>query len=622
MKSKMRAALCISVLVCALALVIGLTACGGAGSGDESWTICLYLCGSNLESRQSWGTKTLEEICDAKIPANTNVIIQAGGAKEWHSSNVEANGTRFVVSDHKLESVGEAGDASMGESATLTDFLAFCEKEYPADHVAVVFWDHGGGPLKGACYDETHMFDALAIAELDEALDAGVQARGGKPYDVVGFDACLMGSLETAVMLEDDAQLLVGSEEIEAGAGWDYTALFDALAKSSDASKMAAAICDGYLAKCAERNKDSAATLSVIDLSKIGRVQEALDKALAGLMGEKEDEVQALRHLVFGTRYAQFFGGETKGEGRSNLVDLKGMAEGNVEGSEDEGKAWAALVQAVDDAVIHKVCGSTKAGANGLSLWYPQTFDAEDLEDYVKATPLTSYAQTLQKLYSSSMGEVRFSDAGSINGKGKFSVTIDPATADEFFDLYVVNGAADSSYQDTNVDIDDDWDNLTFAYNPATAVAITLDGMVLDASVIAYEYEYTVFSAPVTVNGDEAYLRIAWIWDDSEPDGGHYELLGVWNGVDHVTGIADRSADGLEPGSVVGACSLRTVTVREEVVIGNEVKLSETKLAPGSYECYFVAIDLMGNEYTSDVCDYEVDANGNTKIVSIGNKAV
>ena len=76
------------------------------------------------------------------------------------------------------------------------------------------------------------------------------------------------------------------------------------------------------------------------------------------------------------------------------------------------------------------------------------------------------------------MGAVKFSDAGSATDEGKLSVTIDPATADEFFDLYVVNGALDGSYQDTNVDISDDWDNLTFVYNPAHAVAITLDGMV------------------------------------------------------------------------------------------------------------------------------------------------
>lgn len=620
---KARATTVVALVVSALLCVCTLTTCAGtsgAGADSGSWTICLYLCGSNLESRQSWGTKTLEEICGAQIPANVTVVIQAGGAKEWHSDDVAANGTRLVVEDHALKHVGDSADSCMGDTSTLADFLSFCSQEYPADHMAVVLWNHGGGPLKGACYDETHRFDALTLSELDEALALGVQSRGGTPYDIVGFDACLMGSLETASMLRDDAQWLVTSEEIEAGAGWDYTALFDALRKPSSAPDVAAAICDGYLQKCASRGKDAAATLSVVDLSKVAGVEDALSAAIAELKDSKQTQVQTLRYLAFGTRYAESFGGSTKEEGRSNLVDLKGMAEGNVEGSADGGAAWNALAQAVDDVVTYRVCGSTTTGANGLSIWYPQVFDAKDLASYVKASPLTSYAQTLSELFDDSMGEVKYSDAGSITDEGKLSVTIDPATADEFFDLYVVNGAVDGSYQDTNVDITDDWDNLTFAYNPAGAVAITLDGMVLDATVVSYEAEYTVFSAPVVVNDEDANLRISWVWNAEEPGGGHYELLGVWNGIDHVTGIADRSSDSFDPGSTVGARSLRTGEVREEVVVGKQIELSEIPLSPGRYTCYFVALDLMGNEYYSDPCTYEVDADGNTKIVQVGDK--
>ena len=116
----------------------------------------------------------------------------------------------------------------------------------------MVLWDHGGGPLKGVCYDETRDYEALSLKELDEGLEAGVKARGGIPYDIVGFDACLMGSLETAVMLSDDAKWLVASEEIEAGAGWDYSELLHAISRKHDPVKVATAICDGYLKKCAK----------------------------------------------------------------------------------------------------------------------------------------------------------------------------------------------------------------------------------------------------------------------------------------------------------------------------------------------------------------------------------
>ena len=142
------------------------------------------------------------------------------------------------------------------------------------------------------------------------------------------------------------------------------------------------------------------------------------------------------------------------------------MAEGNAVGLADGSDAWKDLVRAVDEAVIHRVCGSTTTGANGLPLWYPQTFDAADLDTYAKESPLSSYAQTLRRLYGNRTGEMRFADAGSQTSEGRLGVTIDPGTAEEFFDVRVVNEATDGSYQDTNLDIADDWDNLTIHTAP------------------------------------------------------------------------------------------------------------------------------------------------------------
>jgi hypothetical protein len=348
------------------------------------------------------------------------------------------------------------------------------------------------------CYDETRDYEALSLKELDEGLEAGVKARGGIPYDIVGFDACLMGSLETAVMLSDDAKWLVASEEIEAGAGWDYSELLHAISRKHDPVKVAAAICDGYLKKCAKRRKDAAATLSVIDLSKVGKVSQALAAALDDLKAVTETEVKALRRLVFGTLNAECFGGSSEEEGRSNLVDLKGMAEGNAERAREENreKPWEDLVEAVDEAVAYKIRGTVTSGANGLTLWFPQSFEEDELEEYIEMSPLTSYAETLEQLYGSSMGDVKFADAGSISDEGRLSVTIDPSSSEEFFDLYVVNEAVDGSFRDTNVDIADDWKKLTFSYGPGHAVAITLDGMVLDDTPIEYREGYELLSAP------------------------------------------------------------------------------------------------------------------------------
>lgn len=612
-----------------LALCLLLTSCRGfpppesempRGGVDETWTVCLYLCGSNLESKQGWASKTLEELTGERLPDNVTVVIQTGGSKGWQNDTVtaEKNG-RYVIENGTLTLVDSAPAISMGDGDTLAGFLTFCAEQYPADRTAVVLWNHGGGPLKGACFDEMSNFDALTLPELDTAFGAGVAARGGKKFDLVGFDACLMGSLETAATLSDDADYLVASEEIEPGAGWDYTALLATMGRSAVAVDVAKAVCDGYMEKCESRNKGASATLAVIDLGKVQAVSEALDGALVSLRENRGADLHALRRMAFCSRSAESFGGATDSEGLSNLVDLRGMAESLAARPDLNGEGWQALVDAIDDAVVYAVNGSATRGANGLSLWYPRSFRANELKSYASDAALPEYAGTLSELFSASLGKITYSDPGSISEDGLFTVTIDPKSQDAFYDLYVVNRQVDGDYEDTNVDMEDDWENLTFGRDPGWAMAITLNGVALDAQTIAYDFDHILFSCPVTLNGEESNLRIAWMWEDTTGQEGHYELLGAWNGVDHVSGLSDRLEDTLSPGDVVGARSLTTGEVRETVTLDGEPVIDEAPMEPGIYECWFVAMDLHGKEYPSDVLTYQVTEEGKIEIIAITN---
>ena len=150
---------------------------------------------------------------------------------------------------------------------------------------------------------------------------------------------------------------------------------------------------------------------------------------------------------------------------------------------------------------------------------------------------------------------MKFLDEVKMDKDGGVTMTVDPACADAFFDLYVENRRTDGTYTDTNVDIADDWDNLSFTYAPALAVAITLDGMVLDANVVGYGLGYETFSSPIEVDGKRTNLRTTWVENEEEEDGGHYELLGTWGGIDDLNGLADRSMADLAPGSTVSAIS-------------------------------------------------------------------
>ena len=456
--------LCAVIAIVLLVVVasISLAGCAGSSGGaGGTWTVALYLCGSNLESKQGWATKTLEEIAGANMPAHVRVVVQAGGAKKGKNDSVTTSGTRREVKGGELVEVGQAGEDSMGKASTLADFLKFVEQEYPADHTAVVLWDHGGGPLKGACFDEEDGFDALTLPELDEAFSQGVGTRGGKPYDLVGFDACLMGSLETAAMLQDDASWLVASEELEAGAGWSYLELLEALGKGADAREAGVALCDGYQAKSAKRKKDATATLAVIDLSKIGAVEDAFNVLLDALRAEYGG-TRAVRRVAYGVRIAESFGGASKEEGHTNLTDI---LDGMLPRPPYE-KQQADFKTAIQDAVAYSVCGSATSGAHGLSLWYPIASSADEVAEYVGLSPLKEYGKALSEDFAEDPMPIKFLDEVKVNEKGGVTMTIDPACADAFYDLYVENRRTDGTYYDTNVDFSDDWDNLAFTYTP------------------------------------------------------------------------------------------------------------------------------------------------------------
>ena len=68
----------------------------------------------------------------------------------------------------------------------------------------------------------------------------------------------------------------------------------------------------------------------------------------------------------------------------------------------------------------------------------------------------------------------------------------------------------------------------------------------------------------------------------------------------------------------MAAISKETGEVRESVKLGSSPAVSEAPLKPGTYECWFVALDLLGNEYPSHKVEYEVLQDGTTVIRTVG----
>ncbi|MBQ0078606.1 MAG: hypothetical protein KBS66_01770, partial [Eubacterium sp.] len=187
----------------------------------DSVSIFIYMIGSDLESEGGCATDDILEMCKSNFGKNVKVIIQTGGTKKWNNNAMTSSKVeRFQVKDGKVKNLGTVGkckDVSMVKADTLSKFLSWGMKNYRSDRNGVILWNHGGGSLVGFGADEYHPDNMLSIAGIRKGFK-----NSGAHFDFVGFDACMMGTIETAYALHDYADYMIASEETEPGTGWDY----------------------------------------------------------------------------------------------------------------------------------------------------------------------------------------------------------------------------------------------------------------------------------------------------------------------------------------------------------------------------------------------------------------
>ena len=208
------------------------------GNGNDVATIMVYMCGTDLESNYGMATSDINEMINATQSSKVNVILETGGTKQW-KNRVMTAGTnqRWKISNTGNKGIQpleqNLGRKSMTEPETLADFIQYCAKNYPADRYMLIFWDHGGGSVTGYGYDQLYPNGSMSVDEIATALKAG-----GVKFDVIGFDACLMANMETAIAVEPYGDYLLASEETEPGTGWYHTDYLSLLANNTSVSTL------------------------------------------------------------------------------------------------------------------------------------------------------------------------------------------------------------------------------------------------------------------------------------------------------------------------------------------------------------------------------------------------
>ena len=323
----------------------------------KSATVMVYMCGSDLESGYGAASADIEEMLEADLGDNVNVVLETGGASEWSFSSEADPSTRqrWVLEDGEASLVQDAGEDTMLDEDEVTDFCSWAAKEYPADRYILIFWDHGGGTIGGFGYDENYPdASALTLSQLRNAIKAS-----GVAFDMVGFDACLMATVECAWAMEPVADYLVASEQTEPGDGWSWTGFLNQLGSdpSTATTDLGKTIIDDFSAHYAETGEEDT-TLSLIDLREISRVYERLSTFL----DEAADSIEA-DNALFTTMSGARSRAKSYAEDSVDQVDLVDMVDrSDFEGADDVSEAVASCVKYRSD---------TSSGSNGIAMYFP-----------------------------------------------------------------------------------------------------------------------------------------------------------------------------------------------------------------------------------------------------------
>ena len=453
---------------------------------------------------------------------------------------------------------------------------AWAAAEFPAEEYALILWNHGGGSVRGICFDQNYGNDSLTLPELETALSSAVQSTGQK-FSFIGFDACLMATLDIALIAARFSENMIASQELEPAAGWDYELLVERLGTEG----FYESVLDGYAAKCAGKEYY---TLSHIDLTAFDAVADGFAELVERLAAD-----QRPRTVIDALNAGAAFG-SSNGEGSAyDLYDL-----GNLFGA--YGLEWPSDCVSVVAGDLHK-------DATGLSVYFPLKggggFDA-----YSAVAELDAYERYLQAFYSEREQQtvafeqyLTFSDSAL-----QFTVTSSSVNYLQTVE-YTLYREEDGKRQVLGSDaVVDSATSSSVRFMPQFVWGIA-EGEAAYCEVAAAFSDCLLYSMPVTVNFFWAELWFAYF-----PESGQTLILGItYDGDD--TGLHD-----LQEGDEVHAMHreigedgiVRDEFESEFVVYGADFRLNRVPLAAGQYTCTATVYDLYNKTFDAGDASFTV----------------
>lgn len=612
---------------------------------DSSYTLMVYVCGSDLESDGGYATIDIAEMLEAIVDEKINLIVETGGSSDWQDYDIANDRNQiYQVKNNELNLLEDNFNTKyMTDQTNLSDFVTYCKENFPADNYGLILWDHGGGAISGYCVDENNEDEneTLTLDKIKSALTST-----DVKFDFVGFDACLMANVETAYALKDTSEYLIASEETEPGTGWDYKSLLNTLSSntSQNSDELGETIVDSFIESNNSFFDMSEATLSVIDLSKMDNVFSKLTDFIVEIKTNDLDN-NNFNSISKATGKTKAFG-----EGEIDTFDLIDFAS-NVNNSKTQD-----LVNAVEEAVVYNKTTDTVSNSNGMSIYIPYSV-LEYFEQMLTVYPAIgingTYTDVLKEFANYIVGGQNSSY--SFNGNDYY-VDNDYSEYD-WYDLeYIESNASyydEYDFDDSELEItdkgeyyalelsDEDWEVVSsitcqvflddgegyidlgndnyYEFDEDgdlkvdfDTVWVSIGGQTVSWEVIEETDEYTKGIVQATLNDELVDLIIYWENDSEEG-----EIVGIQPSTEYGnTSMFSKGIYELEEGdrlSFVFDYYTYDGEYDASYILGDELVIdSNTDLSvrymdteETDFYIYYKIIDIYGNEYYTEAVVYE-----------------
>ena len=598
----------------------------------------------------------IEELMAVTLPENVKIVLQPGGAMGWGNNMINPNRTqRFVYDSEGMHKVYEEHLSNMGHPQTLVDFLSFCEEEYPADHTMVLFWNHGGAAF-GYGQDSVFLNDMLSLEEMRWAFEQVYTLdEENPPVDVIGFDACLMASMEVAESLNGVASYLVASEEIEPGNGWDYTDFLNRIAENPRMNplQMSRAAADSYMDYYGEQGLFSGNKVtklySVLDLAYADDLYQAYSDFASAALKSSADYAGTAAYLGKTANSSIKFAENSQDV--FNTLDLGLFMQGMDDMLQEEAQA---VQKVLDKMVLYNRRGNMVSDATGITVYYPAT--VKDFNGFYRAV---EYIEQICKdpairalyyykvagclpeeiqTYLAEQGydEILPMDSKPLKALQKADVTVledgnmilplpeeaITITQDYRYHLLQMNeeglprSLGHSSYLLLNENGD--------VQSAFEGQWVQIDGIELQVEVISSTPTSLRYRASVKHNGMPSNLLLSVDLETQE-----WTVIGIQpvSAISDNTILADRNNTQLKAGDKLVPIykeynihtGVGTEITGESITWKDDTKIAEGQLPDGTYMSYISLVDARGDMYDMQVVSFDIvnGVMGNGKIVKM-----